>query len=89
MPEPRAVAPHVAPPVLVEPSAIADTIEEFELDPLLETSTALWAVVFAGGIGTRFWPLSTPKRPKQLLALVNERPLIASRRWCRPTACWW
>ena len=53
MPEPRAVAPHVAPPVLVEPSAIADTIEEFELDPLLETSTALWAVVFAGGIGTR------------------------------------
>jgi mannose-1-phosphate guanylyltransferase len=37
----------------------------------------MWAVVFAGGIGTRFWPLSTPKRPKQLLALVNERPLIA------------
>jgi mannose-1-phosphate guanylyltransferase len=34
-------------------------------------------VVFAGGIGTRFWPLSTPERPKQLLALVGDRPLIA------------
>ena len=42
-----------------------------------DVSVALWAVVFAGGIGTRFWPLSTPARPKQLLALVNERPLIA------------
>jgi mannose-1-phosphate guanylyltransferase len=52
-------------------------MEAFEGDPLLETRTALWAVVFAGGIGTRFWPLSSPKRPKQLLALVNERPLIA------------
>ena len=76
MPELRAVAPHVALPVIVESSPIADTMEEFEVEALLETQTALWAVVFAGGIGTRFWPLSTPKRPKQLLALVNERPLI-------------
>src|SRR5215217_1180161 len=36
----------------------------------------LWAVVLAGGIGSRFWPLSTPERPKPLLALVSERPLI-------------
>lgn len=42
-----------------------------------DVSVALWAVIFAGGIGTRFWPLSTPARPKQLLALVHERPLIA------------
>ncbi len=28
-----------------------------------------WAVVMAGGIGERFWPLSTPGRPKQLLPL--------------------
>ena len=26
----------------------------------LETELSLWAVVFAGGIGSRFWPLSTP-----------------------------
>ncbi len=54
-----------------------ETLEELEAEPLLDTGVSLWAVVFAGGIGTRFWPLSTPQRPKQLLALVNERPLIA------------
>lgn len=35
-----------------------------------------WAVVLAGGVGSRFWPLSTPRRPKQLLALVTGRPLV-------------
>ena len=37
----------------------------------------LWAVILAGGIGSRFWPLSSSERPKQVLALVSERPLIA------------
>ena len=36
-----------------------------------------WAAVLAGGSGTRFWPLSTPERPKQLLALTGDRPLLA------------
>ncbi|HEY6219995.1 MAG TPA: mannose-1-phosphate guanylyltransferase [Gemmatimonadaceae bacterium] len=36
-----------------------------------------WAVVLAGGIGSRFWPLSTPDRPKQLLPLVTGDPLLA------------
>ena len=62
---------------IVEAAVAPQTLEELEPEPLLDTSLALWAVVFAGGIGTRFWPLSTPQRPKQLLALVNERPLIA------------
>src|SRR5205823_7176130 len=35
-----------------------------------------WAVVLAGGIGSRFWPLSTPDRPKQLLPLVSREPLL-------------
>jgi len=35
-----------------------------------------WVVVLAGGIGSRFWPLSTPERPKQLLPLVSDRPLL-------------
>lgn len=35
-----------------------------------------WAVVLAGGVGSRFWPLSTPDRPKQLLPLINDRPLL-------------
>jgi mannose-1-phosphate guanylyltransferase len=36
----------------------------------------LWAVILAGGIGSRFWPASTPSRPKQLLKLGSERALI-------------
>jgi mannose-1-phosphate guanylyltransferase len=32
--------------------------------------------VLAGGIGSRFWPASTPERPKQLLPLASDRPLI-------------
>ena len=38
---------------------------------------SVWAVVLAGGSGTRFWPLSTPERPKQLLSLAGDRPLLA------------
>jgi mannose-1-phosphate guanylyltransferase len=38
---------------------------------------SLWAVILAGGSGTRFWPLSTPERPKQLLPLAGDRPLLA------------
>jgi mannose-1-phosphate guanylyltransferase len=37
----------------------------------------VWVVVLAGGVGSRFWPASTPARPKQLLPLASERPLIA------------
>jgi mannose-1-phosphate guanylyltransferase len=36
-----------------------------------------WAAILAGGSGTRFWPLSTSERPKQLLPLVGDRPLLA------------
>jgi mannose-1-phosphate guanylyltransferase len=36
----------------------------------------LWTVILAGGVGSRFWPVSTPARPKQLLPLASERPLI-------------
>jgi mannose-1-phosphate guanylyltransferase len=36
----------------------------------------LWTVILAGGVGSRFWPVSTPSRPKQLLPLASERPLL-------------
>jgi mannose-1-phosphate guanylyltransferase len=36
----------------------------------------LWGVILAGGIGSRFWPASTPRRPKQLMHLASDRPLI-------------
>jgi mannose-1-phosphate guanylyltransferase len=35
-----------------------------------------WIVILAGGIGSRFWPLSTPERPKQFLPLLSERPML-------------
>ena len=34
-------------------------------------------MILAGGIGSRFWPVSTPERPKQLLPLASADPLIA------------
>jgi mannose-1-phosphate guanylyltransferase len=36
-----------------------------------------WAVVLAGGVGSRFWPLSSASRPKQLLPLAGDRTLLA------------
>jgi len=36
----------------------------------------LQALILAGGSGTRFWPLSRRKSPKQLLALEGERSLL-------------
>ena len=38
--------------------------------------TSLWAVILAGGAGSRFWPVSTAARPKQLLPLAGTDPLI-------------
>ena len=35
-----------------------------------------WTVILAGGVGSRFWPLSTPERPKQLLPLATNKPLL-------------
>lgn len=32
--------------------------------------------MLAGGVGARFWPVSTPRRPKQLLPLASSSPLI-------------
>ena len=58
--------------------AASGTLHEPELAAAREgvTGLALWAVVFAGGIGSRFWPLSTSERPKPLLALVTGNSLL-------------
>jgi mannose-1-phosphate guanylyltransferase len=34
------------------------------------------AVIMAGGTGTRFWPLSREKKPKQFLPIVSEKSMI-------------
>jgi len=36
----------------------------------------MYVAILAGGSGTRLWPLSRSKRPKQLLSLVTDRSLI-------------
>ena len=36
----------------------------------------LYATIMAGGAGTRFWPASRKKSPKQLLNLAGERSMI-------------
>ncbi len=40
----------------------------------------LHAMIMAGGGGTRFWPRSRQKRPKQFLTLTGERTLIQEAR---------
>ena len=36
----------------------------------------MYAVILAGGGGTRLHPLSTPERPKPFLPLIGERTLL-------------
>jgi mannose-1-phosphate guanylyltransferase len=38
--------------------------------------TDLWVMIMAGGSGTRFWPASRKKRPKQLLPILGQRPML-------------
>ncbi len=36
----------------------------------------IYAVIMAGGIGSRFWPRSRERSPKQLMEIVGERTMI-------------
>jgi mannose-1-phosphate guanylyltransferase len=36
----------------------------------------IYAVIMAGGVGSRFWPRSTEKRPKQLLKIFDDKTMI-------------
>ncbi len=36
-------------------------------------------ILFAGGTGKRFWPISRRKSPKQFLPIVNDKPLLRLR----------
>jgi len=35
-----------------------------------------FALIMAGGQGTRFWPWSIPAKPKQFLAVIGDQPLL-------------
>ncbi|MFN2143510.1 MAG: mannose-1-phosphate guanylyltransferase [Candidatus Promineifilaceae bacterium] len=45
-------------------------------DPLLKENSMYYPLIMAGGTGTRLWPLSRRKYPKQALKLVGERTLM-------------
>ena len=36
----------------------------------------MYAVIMAGGSGTRFWPVSRKKKPKQFLNITGKGPMI-------------
>src|SRR5262245_44421879 len=36
----------------------------------------MFAVIMAGGSGTRFWPASRERLPKQFLAITGERTML-------------
>jgi len=42
----------------------------------MSISPLVTPVILSGGGGTRLWPLSRPERPKQFLALAEERTLL-------------
>ena len=53
----------------------------------------LHAVIMAGGSGTRFWPQSRKRTPKQLLRLAGSRTMIQQtaercRGWVDPSRLW-
>jgi len=36
----------------------------------------MYALIMAGGVGSRFWPKSRSRSPKHLLSIVNERNML-------------
>jgi mannose-1-phosphate guanylyltransferase len=68
----------VKPPATdLDPSDGATVTDEGMDAVMRDSATATsWAVVLAGGVGSRFWPVSTPARPKQLLPLAGDAPMI-------------
>jgi mannose-1-phosphate guanylyltransferase len=45
------------------------------MEPAIST-TLITPVILSGGSGTRLWPLSRSRKPKQLLALTSERTML-------------
>lgn len=43
---------------------------------MTDARSSIYALILAGGAGTRFWPASRSARPKQLLPLSGGEPLI-------------
>ncbi len=42
----------------------------------MDVAAPIVPVILSGGSGTRLWPMSTPARPKQMLALTAEQTML-------------
>ena len=36
----------------------------------------MYHIIMCGGVGSRFWPMSTTKMPKQFLKLIGDKSLL-------------
>lgn len=79
------VAKLVEPPPVANPESPKVSFPSIAPKPAAPTSVPesstssqsfLYAVIMAGGSGTRFWPASRESRPKQLLDLTGGRTMI-------------
>ena len=61
MTDPKNAGPFAQETLTLDPFEVPRAFEEPELELQIDTAQGLWAVVFAGGIGTRFWPMSHRK----------------------------
>jgi mannose-1-phosphate guanylyltransferase len=53
-----------------------DFIMRSDINSMNKLLDHFYAVIMAGGGGTRLWPLSRKARPKQMLRLLEERTLF-------------
>ena len=62
-------------PVACDVDAAATTAAWWN-HPMTDTSDEPVAVILAGGQGSRLWPISRDRRPKQFQPVVRDRPLL-------------
>ena len=60
------------------PAVAAETRHSSSTAPAAGTRVAVQPVILAGGSGTRLWPMSRERFPKQLIGLLGEHSLLQS-----------
>lgn len=56
---------------------VGNSLNPFKsLNPINPSSDNMKAIILAGGTGTRLWPMSREKKPKQFCELIGSDPLI-------------
>ena len=55
---------------------MSSPVIKFDINPVKKMAVDRYAIILAGGSGTRLWPLSRASMPKQLLALNGKESLL-------------